>query len=133
MRQSADDTLADLGRGIPSLFIVMAFGLPPLIGVQFLVAGQALFGGLPWGIHSGLGGIIGLDLFALFGYSLAVRRLGGFGWWAGVQTLLYGLQLTLASSGPAALAFHPFNAAVLLTASLIFLCKVQRRRTARSA
>lgn len=59
-----------------------------------------------------------------------MRRLRGFGWWAGVIGLLYALQLALASFGPGTLALHPFNAALLLTASLIFLFKVERRRSA---
>jgi hypothetical protein len=61
-----------------------------------------------------------------------VARLRGFGWWAGVITILYALQLVLASSGSGALAIHPFNASLLLTASLIFLFKVERRRSART-
>jgi hypothetical protein len=61
-----------------------------------------------------------------------VPRLRGFGWWAGVVAILYVLQLALASSGPGALAIHPFNAALLLAASLVFLSKVQRRRSAQT-
>jgi len=133
MTHPTHDTLVDLDRGTPRPFTAAAFSLPALIGLQFLVAGQALFGGLPWDLHGTLGGLIGVAILTLLGYALAVPRLRGFGWWAGVLTMLYALQLALASSGTAALAFHPFNAALLLTASLVFLLKVQRRRTAQSA
>ena len=131
MSKATHDTLTDLGKGTPALFSISAFGLPPLLVVQFLLAGQALFGGLPWSLHGALGGLIGIPVLILLFYSLAVSRLRGFGWWAGLIGILYALQLVLASSGAGALAIHPFNAALLLSASLIFLLKVDRRRSAR--
>lgn len=130
MRKSTHDTLADLGLGTPAPFTAAAFSLPALLALQFLLAGQALFGGLPWDLHGALGGAIAIPVFTLFCYSLAMPRLRGFGWWAGVLTFLYAVQLALASSGPGALALHPFNAALLLAASLVFLFKVERRRSA---
>lgn len=132
MQIPTSDMLADLGLGMPAPFTAAAFDLPVLLAVQFLLAGQALFGGLPWDLHGALGGAIAIPVCMLFCYALAVPRLRGFGWWAGVLTILYALQLALASSGPGALAIHPFNAALLLTASLVFLLKVQRRRSAES-
>jgi hypothetical protein len=132
MRKQTHDTLADLGHGTPALFTAAAFSLPALLALQFLLAGQALFGGLPWDLHGTLGGAIAIPVLMLLCYSLAVPRLRGFGWWAGVLTILYAVQLALASSGPGALALHPFNAALLLTASLIFLLKVERRRSAQN-
>ncbi|MES2145924.1 MAG: DUF6220 domain-containing protein, partial [Pseudomonadota bacterium] len=124
MQKPAHDTLADLGRGTPAPFTTAAFSLPALLAIQFLLAGQALFGGLPWDLHGALGGAIAIPVFMLLCYALAVRRLRGFAWWAAVLAILYGVQLALASSGPDALAIHPFNAALLLTASLVFLFKV---------
>jgi Family of unknown function (DUF6220) len=132
MRKPIHDTLADLGRGTPAPFTAAAYSLPALIAVQFLLAGQALFGGLPWDLHGTLGGVIAIPVLTLLCYALAVPRLRGFGWWAGVLMILYAAQLVLASSGTAALAFHPFNAALMLTASLVFLFKVERRRTAQN-
>jgi hypothetical protein len=132
MTQAPHDTLADLGPGTPTPFTAAAFSLPALLALQFLLAGQALFAGLPWDIHGALGGVIAVPIFTLLGYSLAVSRLRGFGWWAGVLGILYALQLALASFGPGALAIHPFNAALQLTASLIFLFKVHRRRSAQT-
>jgi hypothetical protein len=132
MTKPTHDTLVDLGLGTPAPFTVAAFSLPALLAVQFLFAGQALFGGLPWDLHGAVGGAIAFPVLTLLGYSLAVPRLRGFGWWAGVVAILYVLQLALASSGPGALAIHPFNAALLLAASLVFLSKVQRRRSAQT-
>lgn len=132
MRKPTHDTLADLGLGTPAPFIAAAYSLPALLALQFLLAGQALFGGLPWDLHGTVGGIIAIPVLTLLGYALAVRRLRGFGWWAGVLAILYAVQLALASSGTGALALHPFNAALLLTASLVFLFKVERRRSAQT-
>jgi hypothetical protein len=47
-----------------------------------------------------------------------------------VIAVLYTLQLALAAFGAGALALHPFNAALLLSASLVVLFKVERRRSA---
>jgi Family of unknown function (DUF6220) len=131
MRKPIHDTLHDLGHGTPAPFIAAAYSLPALLAFQFLLAGQALFAGLPWGLHGALGGAIAIPVVLLLSYSLAVPRLRGFGWWAGVLAILYTVQLALASSGPGALAIHPFNAALLLTAALVFLFKVERRRSAQ--
>lgn len=132
MTDLTHDTLADLSRGTPALFTAAARGLPVLIGVQFLLAGQSLFGGLPWDLHGAVGGLVGGAVLLFGGYSVAVSRLRGFGWWAGVLLILYAVQLALAASGTAALAFHPFNGALLLSASLVCLYKVERRRAAHS-
>lgn len=130
MTKAIHDTLTDLDRGTPAAFTAAAFALPALLAGQFLLAGQSLFAGMPWDLHGALGGLIAIPVFTLLGCSLAVRRLRGFGWWAFVITLLYALQLALASFGAGALALHPFNAALLLTASLVLLFKVERRRSA---
>jgi hypothetical protein len=132
MTKPTHDTLHDLGHGTPAPFIAATYSLPALLALQFLVAGQALFGGLSWDLHGAVGGAIAIPVFTLLCYSLAVPRLRGFGWWAGVLAILYILQLVLASSGPGALAIHPFNAALLLSASLVFLLKVERRRSAQT-
>lgn len=132
MAQSMHDTLLDVGRGTPGLFTAAAFSLPPLLGLQFLLAGLSLFVGLPWDLHGALGGLIAVPVLALLCFSLVVPRLRGFGWWAGVLTLLYALQLALTAFGAAALAFHPFNGSLLLTASLVLLLKAERRRAVRA-
>jgi Family of unknown function (DUF6220) len=132
MQKPTHDTLANVGLGTPAPFIAAAYSLPALLALQFLLAGQALFGGLSWDLHGALGGAIAVPVFTLLLYSLSVPRLRGFGWWAGVLAVLYVLQLVLASSGLGALAIHPFNAALLLTASLVFLFKVERRRSAQT-
>ena len=122
------DTFTDLSAWTPALFTLAARGLPVLLGLQFLLAGQALFGGIGWEAHGIVGGLVMLPVAALVGYAVLVQHLHGFAWWAGVVLILYLLQVALAASGPAALAFHPLNAALLLTASLVFLFKVERRR-----
>lgn len=132
MTKATHDTLTDFDLGTPAPFTAAAFTLPALLAFQFFLAGQALFAGLPWDLHGALGGLIAIPVFTILGYALTVRRLRGFGWWAGVIGLLYALQLALASSGPGALALHPFNAALLLSIALIFLFKVERRRSARA-
>ncbi len=40
------DTLTDLSAGTPAVFTLAARGLSILLGLQFLLAGQALFGGI---------------------------------------------------------------------------------------
>ena len=127
MQGPAHDTLADLGRGTPALFLWSARLLPVTLGAQFLLAGQALFGGLSWDLHGLLGGLVGLPVVALLAASLCIARLRGFGWWAALTAALYGLQLGLAAASPVALSFHPFNGALLLTAALVLLFKVERR------
>lgn len=127
MTASNHDTFRDLSSGTPAPFIVAARSLPVGLGLQFLLAGQALYGGIGWEAHVTVGGIISLPFLGLAGYALLVPRLRGFAWWAGSLLVLYLVQVGLAATGGAALAFHPFNAALLLTASLVLLFKVERR------
>lgn len=132
MRRHTRDTLTDPGLGTPAAFTVAAFSLPALLSVPFFLAGQALFAGLPWGLHGAVGGAIAVPVLTLVGYSLAVRRLRGFGRWACALAILSAVQLALASSGPGGLALHPSNAALRLTASIVFLFRAERRRSART-
>lgn len=122
------DTLHDLEHGTPAPFLWSARALPALLGAQFLLAGQALFGGMSWDLHGLVGGIIGLPVLVLTCGALAFARLRGFGWWAGLTMLLYVAQLWLSIADTGALAFHPFNGALLLTSALVLLAKVERRR-----
>ncbi|MGN7870006.1 DUF6220 domain-containing protein [Paracoccus sp. 22332] len=127
MASTAHDTLVDLERGTPSWFLWSARLLPAGLAAQFLLAGQALFGGLPWEAHVTLGMALFVPVAALLSGALSIRRLRGFNWWAGLMSLLYLLQVALAAAGPAALAFHPFNAALLLASALVLLAKIERR------
>ena len=122
------DTLHDLEHGTPALFLWSARALPALIGAQFFLAGQALFGGMSWDLHGLVGGIIGLPVLVLAGGAVAFARLRGFGWWAGLTLILYLAQVVLAVADGGALALHPFNGALLLTSALVLLAKVERRR-----
>lgn len=128
MKTPIHDTLRDLDRGTPALFLWSARALPALLGAQFLLAGQALFGGMAWDLHATVGVTVGLPVLVLAGGALGVDRLRGFGWWAGVTLILYLTQVGLAMADTGALAWHPFNGALLLTSALVLFAKVERRR-----
>ncbi len=119
---------AGLVAGTPAFFTIAAWSLPVLLGVQFVLAGQALFNGLPWAVHGLIGTLVVVPILALLTGALGVRRLSGFRWLAGVLAVLYLMQVALAAGGSAALAVHPVNAALLLACSLVVLAKVERRR-----
>lgn len=122
------DTLHDIEHGTPALFIWSARALPALLGAQFFLAGQALFGGMSWDLHGFVGAIVGLPVLVLAGGAIALPRLRGFGWWAGLTLILSVAQVGLAMADTGALAFHPFNGALLLTSAIVLLAKVERRR-----
>jgi hypothetical protein len=124
------DTFVDLGRGTPGWFTFSARILAGGILSQFLSARVVLFrdSGL-WGLYMVLGGTLSLPAIALVVGTLVVPRLRGFGWWAGLTCLLYVAQVALAVAAlPLTLSLHPFNGALLLTASLVLLAKVERGR-----
>ncbi|WP_353476781.1 DUF6220 domain-containing protein (plasmid) [Salipiger sp. H15] len=124
------DTFTDLGAGTPSWFTLAARALPISLLGQFLSAGTALFQDSDlWSLHTAIGGTLAVPVLALAGGALAVPRLRGFGWWASLVLVLYLFQVALAAGGePLPLSLHPLNAAFLLTASLVLLAKVERRR-----
>lgn len=124
------DTFAELHRGTPWWFTLSARLLPVGIVSQFLTAGTALFrDGELWGLHAAIGMVLLLPAAALLGAAILIPRLRGFGWWAGLTSLLYLTQIALAAgASPLPLSFHPFNGALLLTASLVLLFKIERRR-----
>ncbi|RMC33920.1 DUF6220 domain-containing protein [Paracoccus alkanivorans] len=128
--KTSRDTFTDLDRGMPGWFIFSAWFLPVGILGQFLSAGSALFhdSGL-WGLHVAAGGILVLPAIALLVGALSVPRLRGFGWWASLIFIIYLIQVALAvETMPLLLSVHPFNGALLLSASLVLLAKVERRR-----
>lgn len=124
------DTFTDLDAGTPVWFTLAARALPLGLFAQFLSAGTALFrDGEIWALHGAVGGALSLPVLALTAGALLLRRLRGFGWWAGLTLALYLTQVALAAgTQPLPLSFHPFNAALLLTASLVLLAKIERRR-----
>lgn len=127
------DGLTDVPRGTPVWFTLAARALPLGILAQFLSAGVALFGDSSlWGAHGAVGGTLSLLVLALLGGAIAIPRLRGLGWWAGLNGLLYLSQVALAAvATPLALSLHPVNGALLLTTSLVLLAKVERRRADR--
>ncbi len=133
MTTKMHDTFVDLECGAPGWFTWSARLLPIGLLTQFLSAGSALFrNGEFWEMHAAVGGVLAIPVLALVGGSLSVSRLRGFGWWAGLVFLLYLVQVLLAAgSEPLPLSFHPFNGALLLTASLALLAKVERARRPR--
>lgn len=126
------DTHVDLPLGTPAWFTACAWLLPVGILGQFLSAGFGLFLNAELlGLHAGLGTALSLPVLALAIGALAVPRLRGFGWWAGLVFVLYGAQIALAAgAAPLPMSLHPANGALLLTASLLLLAKVERRRGA---
>lgn len=128
MTNLAHDTLRDLHRGTPGLVLWSARILPAVIGAQFLLAGLALFGGASWDLHGAVGGLAAVPILVLAFGSLTVARLRGFAWWASLTSFLYFVQVALTFGGPGLLAFHPFNAALLLTSALVLAAKFERRR-----
>lgn len=128
MTNASHDTLRDLDRGTPPLVLWSARALPALLGAQFLLAGRAMFAGASWDLHAAVGGFIAVPVFLLAGSSLAVARLRGFAWWVSLTAGLYLVQVVLALGGSGLLAYHPVNAALLLTSALILMAKFERRR-----
>lgn len=133
--QKKHDTFSDLAGGTPLWFTLSARVLPVGILVQFLLAGQALFrDGQLWGAHGALGGSLSVPVIALLAGALVLPRLRGFVWWAGLVFALYLAQVALAAAAaPLGLSLHPFNAGLLLIASLVLLAKIERRRGQVSA
>lgn len=124
------DTFAELSRGTPAWFTLSARLVPLGLLTQFLSAGVALFHDQTlWGLHGATGGALSVPVLALLAASVFIPRLRGFGWWAGLTCLFYLTQIWLAAGArPLGLSLHPMNGALLLTASLILLAKVERRR-----
>jgi hypothetical protein len=133
--QKAHDTFRDLAAGTPWWFTLSGRALPAGILVQFLLAGQAQFRDSKfWGAHGALGGSVSKAALILLVGSLIVPRLRGFGWWTGLVFTLYLGQVVLAAgAAPIGLSLHPFNAGLLLIASLVLLAKIERRRGHPSA
>ena len=124
------DTFADLNLETPGWFTVLAWLMPLGLFAQFASAGLGLFLNPNLiGLHASMGFTLSLPAAGLLAGALVVRRLRGFGWWAGLVFALYIAQVSLAATGaPLPLSLHPANAALLLTASLVLLAKVERRR-----
>jgi hypothetical protein len=123
------DTFRRLDLGTPVFFTLTARFLPGLLAIQFLLVGQPLSGNLLGDIHDLIDNVVAFQVLVIAGYALFVSRLRGFGWWACVIVLTYLAQFALPASGPVALVFQTFNAALLLSASLVLLFKIERRRT----
>ncbi|WP_394199168.1 DUF6220 domain-containing protein [Litoreibacter albidus] len=122
------DTFVALDRGTPALFVWSARLLPVALAGQFFLAGQSLFAGLPWSLHGMLGGLAAVPILIMATMACAIGYLRGFAWWAFGGLALYGVQIALATGSATMLALHPFNASLLLTAALVLLAKIERRR-----
>lgn len=126
------DAGTERGTGIamPVWFTFAARALVLGLLSQFLSAGTALFrdAGI-WPIHGAVGGALSLPVLALAWGAFFLRPLRGFGRRAGLVLALYLTQVALAAgASPLLLSLHPFNASLLLTASLVMLAGVERRR-----
>ncbi len=123
------DTLRDIERGTPFWFTTSGWLVPAGVLGQFLLAGQALFGGSDFSTHAMLGSLLALPVLVLLLGALSVGRLRGFGWWAGLLAVLTLVQFVLAGGdGAPLLAYHPVNGALVLVASLVLLANIERRR-----
>jgi hypothetical protein len=123
------DTLRDLERGTPFWFTASSWLMPAGVLAQFLLAGQALFGGSDFSTHAMLGSLLALPVLVLLLGALSVGRLRGFVWWAGILAVLTLVQFVLAGGdGSPLLVYHPVNGALVLVASLVLLAKIERRR-----
>lgn len=83
--KKTDDAVTDLHFGTPRWFSFLAELLSIGIFSQFLSAGLGLF--LNPGLlelHGGIGITLSVPMIALLAGALLVRRLRGFGWWAGI-------------------------------------------------
>lgn len=130
MNSTDHDTFCRPGAGTPYWFILSARMFPLGLFGQFLSAGIGLFSNNEaMELHAVAGGLFALPALVLFGGSLAVSRLRGFAWWTGLIIALYLVQIALAAiKQPAALSAHPANGALLLTASIVLLAKIERRQ-----
>ncbi len=129
------DTLTGLRLGTPAWFTALAWLLPLGLFGQFASAGLGLFlDPNLLGLHGALGAALSLPVLGLVAGAALIRRLHGFGWWAWTLLALYLVQVGLAAGRvPALLSLHPANGALLLSASLVFLAKLERRRAGTGA
>jgi len=75
-----------------------------------------------------LGGLAAVPTLIMATMACAIGYLRGFAWWACGALAFYGGQIALATGSATMLALHPFNASLLLTAALVLLAKIERRR-----
>lgn len=130
---------AEEAAGASRTVALAALLVPVLLLAQFLLAGLALYGdtGL-WGVHGAVGGTAAIPILVVLAGALRGGRNRHLRWWAGLQALLYVSQIGWVVADEAsglgwAMAMHPLNGALLLTAALTILAKVLRapERTAQ--
>lgn len=85
--EKTHDTFREIERGTPLWFTACGWLVPAGVTAQFLLAGQALYGGAGFGLHAMLGSVLALPVLALLLGALLVRRLRGFAWWAGILAI----------------------------------------------
>ena len=129
--QMRNDAVGERAVRAPWWFRVSAALMPAGTLAQFLLAGQALFHDSDfWGLHGALGGSLSIPSATLLVGALCRRRLRHFAWGATLVFVFYALQVALAAGRlPMALSLHPFNAGLLLIASLLLLTKIEGQAT----
>ncbi len=106
------------GRGF-SLGLFSGFAVVALVGIagQFMLAGMSIFGAADaWGLHGLSGGLVSVPVLGMLGLALAMPGLHRFRRDAGMLTVVYLLQVTLAglgSSFPLLGALHPLNGLIM--------------------
>ncbi|SOD98309.1 DUF6220 domain-containing protein [Caenispirillum bisanense] len=100
--------------------------MPLGVLMQFLLAGFGLFEDAGFEMHVVVGAALGVPAFAIFAGAVLVARLRPLAWWAGSLVASYLVQVALAAGGdPSLLAYHPFNGALVLVASVVLFAEVE--------
>jgi hypothetical protein len=99
--------------------VFSGFAALTLVGIagQFVLAGMSIFGAADaWGLHGLSGGLLVLPVLGMLGLALAVPALHRFRREAGILTVIYLVQVTLAALGPEfplVGALHPLNGLIM--------------------
>lgn len=119
-------------RIAPRYFVHAARTIPLLILAQFLLAGLSLFHDAAiWEWHGIVGSLLIIPIVVILAGALATARVRPLRWWAIAVAVLYVLQIVFIVAGQnigsgVLQALHPFNAGLLLAASLVVVAKIER-------
>lgn len=114
---------------MPRSIVYTAHSIPAAILAQFFLAGLALFQDTAvWAWHAALGFLLLVPIAVVLLASFTVARVRPLRWWSIALVTLYCLQVLWIivgqGSGSGILqALHPFNAGLLLAASLVLVDK----------
>lgn len=121
----------------PRFVMLAARSIPIIIVAQFLLVGLSMFQDAAiWEWHSVLGFVLLVPVTTILIATLTRRGVQPLRWWAMMLALLYALQIVWVVAGQASgsgmlMAMHPFNASLLLIASLVIVAKIERSHSLR--